>query len=168
MLGYIISDEPGQADALLAALADRLIQEGVQLTGAIQQTTRAEGAKQDMALHLLPDGPRIGISQDLGKGATGCSLDPEGLETAAGLIAAALANGPQLLLLNKFGKQEAEGQGFRALIGTALSDEIPVIIGVGRAKLPDFLLFCGDFGEELPRDLDALYTWCSAQMDAPT
>ncbi|WP_420569618.1 DUF2478 domain-containing protein [Thalassovita sp.] len=164
MLGYIISDEPGQADAILTELAKQLIASGVRLTGAVQHTTRAEGAKQDMALHLLPSGPQIGISQDLGKGATGCSLDPEGLEHAAGLIAAALQDTPQLLLLNKFGKQEAEGQGFRAAIGAALSEGIPVIIGVGRAKLPAFIEFSGDFGEELPHDMDALHAWCRAQM----
>jgi hypothetical protein len=164
MLGYIISDEPGEADAILGQLAKDLMAEGVALIGAVQHTTREDGAKQDMALHLLPNGPRIGISQDLGKGATGCSLDPEGLEHAAGLIAAALDASPDLLLLNKFGKQEAEGQGFRAVIGAALTQDIPVIIGVGRAKLPQFQDFCGDFGEELPRDIARLRDWCHARI----
>lgn len=164
MLGYIIAEEPGEADAILDQLASALIGQGIRLTGAIQRTTRQGGAKQDMELHLLPNGPRIGISQDLGKGSSGCSLDPEGLEQAAGLIAHALDQSPDLLLLNKFGKQEAEGQGFRAAIGTALSHDIPVIIGVGRAKLPQFLEFCGEFGEELPKDQVTLVNWCHAQI----
>ncbi len=164
MLGYIISDEPGEADAIFGQMATALIAQDVNLTGVVQHTTRDEGAKQDMALHLLPNGPLIGISQDLGKGATGCSLDAEGLEHAAGLIATALEGTPDLLLLNKFGKQEAEGQGFRAAIGAALSQDIPVIIGVGRAKLPLFLEFCGEFGEELPKDAQALLAWAKAQI----
>lgn len=163
MLGYIISEEPGEADAILDQLATALIGQGIRLTGAIQRTTRQDSTKQDMQLHLLPDGPRIRISQDLGKGSAGCSLDPEGLEQAAGLIANALDQSPDLLLLNKFGKQEAEGQGFRAAIGAALSQDIPVIIGVGRAKLPLFLEFCGEFGEELPKDQATLINWCRAQ-----
>jgi nucleoside-triphosphatase THEP1 len=164
MLGYIISDEPGEADALLGQVAKALIADGVRLTGVVQHTTREDGAKQDMALTLLPDGPRIGISQDLGKGATGCSLDPEGLEHAAGLVAVALDQQPQLLVLNKFGKQEAEGHGFRAAIGAALSQGTPVLIGVGRAKLPLFLDFCGELGEELPKQGDALLAWSRAQI----
>lgn len=165
MLGYIISEEPGQADAVLQQLAAALMEQGVKLTGAVQSTLREDGAKQDMFLDLLPNGPRIGISQDLGKLASGCSLDAQGLENAAGLIAAALEACPDLLLLNKFGKQEAEGQGFRAVIGEALSRDIPVIIGVGREKLPAFLEFSGDMGEELPKVLPTLLDWCKAQLD---
>ena len=99
----------------------------------------------------------------MGKLATGCSLDPEGLEEAAGLIRAQLDASPDLLLLNKFGKQEAEGQGFRALIGAALSQGTPVLIGVGRAKLPAFLEFAGEMGEELSTSPTALLSWCKNQ-----
>lgn len=165
MLGFIISEKPGQADAILQQLAQDLIVQGVRLTGAVQETTRlSANQKKSMALHLLPDGPLIGISQDLGPMATGCSLDPDGLEQAVGLMAAALERQPQILLLNKFGKQEAEGRGVRPLIGEALARDIPVLIGVGREKLPLFQAFAGDMAQELPRDLPALLDWCQQHM----
>ncbi|MDF1803860.1 DUF2478 domain-containing protein [Thalassovita sp.] len=166
MLGYIISEEPGQTDALLQQVAQTLMNE-IPLVGAVQHTSRlAPNQKQDMALHVLPNGPKIPISQNLGKLAAGCTLDPEGLETAAGLIAASLDSGPRLLLLNKFGKQEAEGQGFRAVIGTALARDIPVLIGVGREKISSFQSFTGDFAEEIPKDPATILAWCRAQTQA--
>lgn len=163
MLGYIISEEPGQTDALLQQVAQTLVLE-IPLVGAVQHTSRlTPDQKQDMALHILPNGPEIPISQNLGKLASGCALDPEGLENAAGLIASALDSGPRLLLLNKFGKQEAEGQGFRAVIGAALSQDIPVLIGVGREKLASFQSFAGEFAEEIPKDPAAILAWCRAR-----
>jgi hypothetical protein len=86
------------------------------------------------------------------------------LEQAVGLMAAALERQPQILLLNKFGKQEAEGRGVRPLIGEALARDIPVLIGVGREKLPLFQAFAGDMAQELPRDLPALLDWCQQHM----
>lgn len=166
MLGYIISEHPGQADHVLGQLATDLMAAGLRLTGATQVTDRdAKDARQKMVLHVLPDGPDIPISQDLGRLADACSLDPDGLEQAAGLIATALDKAPDLVLLNKFGKQEAEGQGFRALIGTALTQGIPVLIGVGREKLPAFTAFAGDLASELPKDLTALHAWVREQVD---
>ena len=161
MLGYIISDTPGEADQLLQQVAQSLLAQGTQLTGVVQMTDRdATETRQKMALQVLPNGPEIAISQDLGKLATGCSLDPEGLEQAVGLVASALDHAPQIVLLNKFGKQEAEGQGFRAVIGAALMHGIPVLIGVGRAKLPAFHSFADGMAEELPKDPEAIRAWC--------
>lgn len=161
MLGFIISDQPGETDLLLRQVAAELLVDGIALTGVTQVTDRtAQDAREKMVLHVLPDGPELAISQDLGRLAEGCSLDPEGLEQAVGLVASALETAPALVLLNKFGKQESEGHGFRAVIGEALMQDIPVLIGVGRAKLPAFTDFAGEFAQELPRELPALLHWC--------
>lgn len=168
MLGYIISDSPGQADAMLQQLAQTLMQQGVTLIGAVQETSRlSDTHRKSMALNILPDGPQIGISQDLGPMANGCSLDPDGLEQVVGLVAAKLDNRPQVMLLNKFGKQEAEGRGFRPVIGDALARDIPVLIGVGREKLPAFRDFAGDMAQELHRDLPVLVAWCHDRIQQP-
>lgn len=167
MLGFVISETPGQTEGLLGQVAQTLHASGVILTGATQRTDRdASDARQKMVLSVLPAGPDINISQDLGALATGCSLDPDGLEQAAGLIAASLERSPDILLLNKFGKQEAEGAGFRAVIGQALAQGIPVLIGVGREKLTSFQEFAGDLAEELQKDETALLQWCRTQISA--
>lgn len=165
MLGYVISEEPGQTDAVLHEVAGQLLADSVALIGAVQDTQRnGDDERKSMSLRLLPDGPEVAISQSLGRHSQGCNLDPEGLEHAAGLIAAGLENAPQLVLLNKFGKQEAEGQGFRPIIAEALSRGIPVILGVGREKLPAFLEFSGDLAQPLARSRDAILQWCRDQM----
>lgn len=168
MLGYIISEHPGQSDALLRQVAQTLLDDGVRLIGAVQTTHhQPQDDRHAMTLRLLPEGPDIPISQNLGKGSSGCTLDPDGLELAAGLIAAGLDSAPHLLLLNKFGKQEAEGHGFRAAIGAAISQGIPVLIGVGREKLASFQGFAQGMAEELPKDAPALAAWCHANMEPP-
>lgn len=168
MLGYIISDTPGQADATLHQLAQELMQQGVDLAGAVQETSRLSAThRKSMALNILPDGPQVSISQDLGPMASGCSLDPDGLEQAVGLIAGRLNSAPQLLLLNKFGKQEAEGRGLRPVIGEALARDIPVLIGVGREKLPVFHDFAGGMAQKLGHDLPVLLAWCHTHIARP-
>jgi hypothetical protein len=66
-----------------------------------------------MELTVLPRGPALCISQDLGAGARGCQLDPGALERAVARVDMSLAeDAPELLIVNKFGKREAEGHGF--------------------------------------------------------
>ena len=77
--------------------------------------------------------------------------------------AAALETGPALLVVNKFGKQELDGRGFRPLIGEALSRGIAVLTAVNPGNLPGFLEFAGDYAEALPPDVDAIVDWCNAQ-----
>jgi hypothetical protein len=160
MLAYIPIDAPGAADALLTAVAERLMAEGWPLAGAVQANPEgARGDKCHMDLHILASDNVVRISQDLGALARGCRLDPAGLAAAVGLAEAALDRGPRLVIVNKFGKQEVDGQGFRPLIGRALSDGIPVLTAVGPANLPGFLAFAGEMAEEVPADADAILTW---------
>ncbi len=160
MLGYIPIDAPGAADDLLTKVADRLLAEGWPLAGAVQANPDgARGDKCHMDLHILASDDVVRISQDLGALARGCRLDPAGLASAVGLAEASLAKGPRLVIVNKFGKQEVDGQGFRPLIGRALSDGIPVLTAVGPANLAGFLAFAGGLAEEVPASLDAILAW---------
>ena len=54
-----------------------------------------------------------------------------------------------LLIINKFGKEEAHGRGLRAAIAEALIAEIPLVIGVSTQNLRDFLTFVGDSATRL-------------------
>ena len=121
-LAYIMSQARGETDPRLAALAGHLMLRGVRLCGTIQvNTERGDGRHCDMDLMILPDGPALRISQDRGKWARGCRLDAGSLELAVAKVAAALDVGADLMIINKFGKHEAEGRGFRTVIGAALA-----------------------------------------------
>jgi len=159
-LAYVLNPERGAADLLLAGFADRLLAAGVVLAGVVQHNSDgAEGCACDMDLRLLPGGGVIRISQSLGAGSRGCRLDTSALETAVGAVQPLLDRAPELLMINKFGKHEAEGRGFRPLIGEALARGIPVLLGVNDGNLPAFLAFAGDLAEALEHDPVALDAW---------
>ncbi|SFJ38459.1 DUF2478 domain-containing protein [Celeribacter neptunius] len=165
MLGYVMMDGRGETDRLLEALAERLQAAGCHLAGAVQRNTERPGELRcRMELTLLPGAETVLISQDLGAHATGCRLDPDGLQRAVHQAEQALEQGAELVLINKFGKQELEGRGFRLLIGTALSEDVPVLLGVNPKNLDGFLEFAGEMAEALPPKPEALFDWCLRQM----
>lgn len=167
MLGYVVSDGRGEGDRLLHAVAMQLRAAGLPLAGAVQTNVERNPARKcDMDLHILSGHDVVRISQDLGRLSRGCRLDAAGLERAVGLVGAALAERPALLILNKFGKQEIDGRGFRPLIGEALAEGIPVLTAVNTGNVDAFLGFAADLAEQLPADADAIMAWCRARRQA--
>lgn len=162
-LAYVIGGGRGEGDRLLAEVAERLAARGWPLAGVVQiNTDRGGEGPCDMDLSVLGRGARVRISQSLGSGSSGCRLDPDGLETAVGLVAATLEQAPRLLILNKFGKAEIEGRGFRPLIGEALAAGIPVLTGVKPLNLEGFRAFAGGLETALDGDVEAVLRWCEA------
>lgn len=163
MLGYVISQGRGAADLLLAEVAQRLHAEGWPLAGALQVNVETDPARVcDMDLHVLAQDRVIRISQSLGPLSKGCRLDSSGLEQAVGMVEQALdgAPRPRLMIVNKFGKQEIDGRGFRPLIGRALSEGVPVLTAVSVGNREGFEAFAEGLGELLPLELEALLAWC--------
>ena len=163
-LAYVIGDGRGALDRLLSEVATSLAACDVALAGVVQvNTDRDETHHCNMDLQVLGRVETVRISQHLGNAALGCRLDPEGLETAVGLVEATV-DGAALLIVNKFGKTEGEGRGFRPVIARALGQGIPVLIGVSRDNLPLFQTFCEDLGDEIPADLPDILEWVTKQF----
>ena len=166
-IAYTMSPNQGDTDQILARLAAKLMTGGVHACGVVQINTEKEDSRHlcDMDVQVLPDGPVIRISQSLGPEARGCRLDPSALEDAVAEVAARLGNGVDVLILNKFGKHEADGRGFRDLIAQALSRGIPVITGVNKQNLESFLEFSDGFASQVSPDIDALSEWLNATLE---
>jgi Protein of unknown function (DUF2478) len=165
-LGYITSPERGETDLRLARLATALLAQGVAVAGAVQVNSDCPGdAGCDMDLQVIPEGPMIRISQRLGSGSKGCRLDPGALETAVAEVAGRMA-GAKVLILNKFGKHEGEGRGFRHLIGQALSDGVPVLVGVNAKNMAAFEAFAGGLAEPLDGPDEVLMAWVAEGVPA--
>lgn len=163
MLGYIALEGRGNADQVIRDAAHILQADGLRIAGAVQVNVDHDPRlKCHMDLHILSGDGIIRISQDLGALSKGCRLDPDGLERAVGLVAAALDAGADLLIVNKFGKQELDGRGFRPLIGEALLRGIKVLTSVNPGNLPGFLEFAGDLAHPLPEDKDDIIRWCKS------
>jgi len=164
MLGYVIGAQRGAVDVLLAEVAARLSAQGWPLAGVVQLNSETGAqARCDMDLQVLTMATRVRISQSLGPLSRGCRLDPQGLEEAVGLVERALDQGPRLLIINKFGKAELDGRGFRPVIGRALAEGVPVLTAVNQANLAGFETFSEGMGSPLPPDAQAVIDWCRAQ-----
>ena len=165
MLAYVIHDKD-DGNGRMAALARRLAAQGLRLAGAVQTNlNRSADCACDMELTVLgTDAAPIRISQSLGEGSQGCRLDADGLERAAALAASGL-DGADVALVNKFGKQEAAGRGFRDFVAAALAEEIPVLIAVAPELVAAFTAFAGDYAT--PLTWAEAEAWCRATRRIP-
>ena len=165
LLGYVIGARRGAVDGLMAEVAARLGAEGWPVAGVVQHNSDTGPATRcDMDLQVIALDTRVRISQRLGPLARGCRLDQQGLEEAVGLVERALDNGPRLLIINKFGKAELEGRGFRPVIGRALAEGVPVLTAVNAANLEGFEAFSAGLGTPLPPDARAVLDWCRTRI----
>jgi hypothetical protein len=108
----------------------------------------------------LLGGGEIKISLDRGNQARGCRLDPDAFSRIDAWIERAVRERVDLLVVNKFGREEAHGRGLRPVIAEALIAEIPLLIGVSTRNLCDFLTFVGDSTTRLKLDIEAIMAWC--------
>ncbi len=160
ILGYVMSSKRGGTDRLLSDFAEHLMRAETRLSGVVQFNTEcADSHLCDMDVRVLPDGPVFRISQSLGTEARGCRLDPGALESAVGAVEKTLTPDTELLILNKFGKHEAGGRGFRDLIAHALAEDIPVLVGLSRMNVEAFQAFAAEMAVEVPADVAALDAW---------
>jgi nucleoside-triphosphatase THEP1 len=163
MLAAIPYDRGFPIDRFMADLARRLRGRGLRLAGVVQHNGGdCDGACEAMSLEDLASGARFAISETRGAGASGCRLDATGLAAAGGALAEALAGGVDLVIVNKFGRQELLGRGLRQEIVAALLAGLPLLIAVRRDVLPAWRDFAGDDWVELPAEADAVETWATA------
>lgn len=163
-LAYVSLKGRGANDRFLAGVAARLQAEGRRLAGTVQSNVERPGrARCDMDIFVLPAGPVLRISEDRGDLARGCRLDAGALEQAVVGVARALPSA-DLLIVNKFGKQESEGRGLAPLIAEALAGGIPVLLGVNGLNLPAFATFADGLATALPADEGAVLDWCRAAL----
>lgn len=161
------------AERLLQTVAKRLEEQRHALAGFLQRDEWTAGrARCDMVLAELHSDTSICVSQDLGSGSRGCRLDLSAMMTAMAKAMDALADCPDLLIINKFGKTESEGGGFRPLISAAVERGIPVLIAVPRVNVEAWRTFAGELSVEyaldaLPSGEDDLLAALGFQERAP-
>lgn len=149
-----------QIDGFMAALATRLKARGLRLGGVVQHNDGAcEQGCLSMALEDLASGHRFPISENRGAASSGCRLDASGLAAAGGALTAALASGADLVIVNKFGRQEMLGQGLRQEIAAALMAGVPLLIAVRLDFLAAWRDFAGDDWTELPSEPERIEAW---------
>ncbi len=165
-LAYVTLQGRGRTDALIAKVAALLTADGIQLAGTVQSNLeRPDRRKCDMDLAVLPDGPIVRISEDRGDLARGCLLDSGALEQTVAAVLQRL-DGAEVVIINKFGKREAEGKGLVPVIAEAMERDLPVLIGVNGLNLAAFLAFAGEEVVALPTEASSVADWCRSMIRA--
>jgi len=160
MLAAIRIAEDTPTDQLLLSVVHALQAEGRSVAGFIQCKGRKDASGHaEMMLEDIVSGQRICISQPLGRGSRGCRLHPGAVAGIAGPFIEAIETGPDLLVLNRFGKGESEGQGFRSVLEKAYLLGIPVLTSVKPAYLDAWQKFAGNCSTLLPPLRETLLDW---------
>jgi nucleoside-triphosphatase THEP1 len=161
ILALLYSDSI-EADRFISDLGYALRNSGVAVAGIVQHNlARPDRAKCDMQVEELASGRLLQLSEDRGSEARGCRLDQGALSEAAAVLSAALRDGPEIVILNKFGKHEAEGRGLRDVLAEAVQLGIPVVVGVPYRNVEQWRIFAGPFAGECEIGSDRPCEWLS-------
>ncbi len=160
-LAAVIYQAGFHIDDFLTRAANLLRAERISLGGALQENTHgAAGACAAMTLVDLTSRSRFRISQDLGSQAQGCRLDARGIAEIGPLLERTLNQDAELIILNRFGKAEAEGGGLRSVFVRAMEADIPTLTAVREDYVEAWSQFHGRLATDLTADLDAVHAWC--------
>ena len=162
----LLRDKEGAVDVLFQHIAERARGAGLHLAGALQRDEPHLGRSRcDMVLIDLASGRRTPISWDRGDLAAGCRLDQSALTEAAELVERSIRAAPlDLVIVNKFGKAEAEQRGgMRDAIAAAIDASVPVLTGVAPAYASALRDFAGETCV-LAGDEDGVSRWLASHL----
>jgi len=156
--------EPGEdVDAAMAAAVAALRQAGLCVGGVLQVAGPPTGSgRRRTDLRVLASDALIRLDQPLGAGAQSCNLDGDALARAAQALREAVLARPDLLVVSRFGKQEARGGGMRAEIAEALLSGTPVLVAVSASLVLAWESFLGAPSPMLPVHAEAIAAWARA------
>lgn len=142
-------------DALLADAAERAQAAGLRVRGLVMTWPDGAAACGAMVLKDVQTGEDYLVSQDLGPGATGCRVDTQGFARASAVLRRALDEQPppDLVVVNRFGGLEAEGDGLADEVLALAAAGVPVLTAVADKHAPAWARFSGDWPLMDPQDL---------------
>jgi nucleoside-triphosphatase THEP1 len=159
-IAAIIYRGEDDVDALLLEFAFAQRAAGDRIGGVVQKNIKdATGRRVDMQLIDLIGGDAIGISQTLGAAAASCKLDTAGLADSAHAVTRAIESGTELVIINKFAKQEATGKGLRSEFADAILSGKPLLTAVPEKCAEDWRAFTGGAGIELHCSRTEIDAW---------
>jgi len=150
--------EPHQdPDAILRNFAADLNASGHRAVGIVQLGRHCLDA--GLSAMLVHTGEELQLFQDLGSCSAGCRLDVGQLLDAGQQIARAIEEGADVLIINRFGRQECEGKGLTYLVERALNADIPVVIAVPSHRFANWIKFADGMSVKLSCAREPLDGW---------
>ncbi len=159
-LAALVYEQDQDPDAILREFATELNGRGYRAVGIVQLGHHCLDAS--LSAMLVHTGEELQLFQDLGSCSAGCRLDVGQLLDAGQQIASAIDQGADLLIVNRFGRQEREGKGLSFLVERALSADIPVVIAVPSHRFADWIKFADGMSVKLHCDRESLDAWWQA------
>jgi Protein of unknown function (DUF2478) len=160
-LAALVYERNQNPDEILRDFASDLKAGGYRAVGLVQTGHHCLDAPKLSAM-LVHTGEELQLFQELGACATGCRLDVGQLLDAGAQVAGAIEEGADLVIVNRFGRQEREGKGLSYLVERALSADIPVVIAVPSHRFADWIRFADGMSVKLRCDREALDAWWQA------
>ena len=157
-----------QVQRIFAALAHAWQQAGIRVGGVIEETHISSPGMvcSDLVLRDLADGAIYPISQKLGLGSRSCGLDSGGLASACASVERSVRSGCDVVVISKFGKQEAAGGGLVDAFAAAIDVDVPVLTSVSRRWHQHWLAFSGTLSEFVKPQPEAIEAWCRSRVRA--
>lgn len=156
----IVHSGTAEVDLLLAGFVTSLKERGWRVRGLVQSNSECiEACARSMVLWDVDDGERFPISQNLGAGSVSCCVDAGGVAAACVVLRRALAEGADLVVVNRFGGLEASGGGFAAEMLALMAEGIPLLTIVADKHLEAWQHFSGGTAHLLSPRAEALEAW---------
>jgi len=159
-LAAIAYDRGFDIDRLLVEACERLIRRGVRLGGLLQISTGGKGGcAATVRVVDLRTSTAFDIWEERGPCAKGCRLDERSLADASQAIDKAIADGVDLVIMNRFGRAESLGGGLLASLTGAVAAELPVLTAVRAPYDVAWRRFHGGLAQELHADVTEVVAW---------
>lgn len=160
----VLDDGSVDVDTLLAECAARQRRAGRRVRGLVM--TWPDGGPESCGAMVLVDldtREQYLVSQSLGPASAACRADPQGFARASEVLRRAGAEAPDLVLCNRFGGMEANGEGFRAELLDLMAADIPLLTVVSPRYAAAWSEFTGG-AALLPARPEAVDAWIAATL----
>jgi len=150
-------------NGILRAVVKSVQGKGVSVGGVLQEFEfRPNGCCAQLNIVDIRTGKTERITQDRGRESRGCKLDPRGLAAISHCITEAIDADVNLVIINKFGRAESEGDGLLSCIADAICAGVPILTTVREPYVAAWNLYHGGLAIELPPRIDTILQWYDA------
>jgi len=135
---------------------------GVKVGGLLQEVVRnPDGSRDRIDTIDIATGNRVVINQTTPATLKShlCSLDTAALAETTQVLRRAVADNARLIIVEKFGHQEAEGEGLAADILDVIASGVPMLVAVPETSFDAWQDRTGGLGVRLGFDLGAFRDW---------
>ena len=167
-IAAILYERGEPIEEFMATLASTLSSRAIHVGGLVQHNYRTdEFTRCRIELENIITGTRYQLTQNLGSASQACALDITALADASSALRQAIAERVEVVIINKFGTQEAAGGGLRNEMMLIALTGIPIITAVSQRYLSEWQDFAGTEAVLLPMTTTAVMSWWQRHWNRP-